>query len=62
LRSGAAQGEFRDGLGELEAWALMGMNVFVGLGYVVWGEGDERASDDIAAGINRLLAEGVLRR
>lgn len=61
LRSGAAAGEFRDGLGELEAWAMMGMNVFVGLRYIVWG-GAEMSPDEVAAGVNRLLAEGVLRR
>jgi AcrR family transcriptional regulator len=61
LRAGAEQGEFRDGLGELEAWAMMGMNVFVGLRYVVWGGGDV-GPDAVAAGVNRLLAEGVLRR
>jgi AcrR family transcriptional regulator len=61
LRAGAAAGEFREGLGELEAWAMMGMNVFVGLRYVVWGEA-EMGPDEIAAGVNRLLAEGVLRR
>lgn len=66
LRAGTASGEFRDGLGELEAWALMGMNVFVGLRYVVWGgaAGDPAAlsPDAVAAGVNRLLAEGLLRR
>jgi AcrR family transcriptional regulator len=61
LRAGAAAGEFRDGLGELEAWAMMGMNVFVGLRYVVWG-GAEMTPDEAAAGVNRLLAEGLLRR
>ena len=65
LRAGAEAGEFRDGLGELEAWAMMGMNVFVGLRYVVWG-GDGAAGDmspdAVAAGVNRLLAEGLLRR
>ncbi len=61
LRAGSAKGEFRDGLGELEAWAVMGMNVFVGLRYVVWG-GAEMAPEDVAAGVNRLLAQGVLRR
>lgn len=66
LRAGTAAGEFREGLGELEAWAMMGMNVFVGLRYVVWGDasGSEPAEgpDEVAAGVNRLLAEGVLRR
>lgn len=61
LRKGAAAGEFREGLGELEAWAMMGMNVFVGLRYIVWGEA-ERGPDEVAAGVNRLLAEGLLRR
>lgn len=61
LRAGTAQGEFRDGLSELEAWAVMGMNVFVGLRYVVWG-GADKGPDEVAAGVNRLLAEGVLRR
>lgn len=62
LRTGTTLGEFREGLGELEAWALMGMNVFVGLRYVVWGGGTELGADEVAAGVNRLLAEGVLRR
>lgn len=61
LRAGADKGEFRDGLGELEAWAIMGMNVFVGLRYIVWG-GADMGPDEVAAGVNRLLAEGVLRR
>jgi AcrR family transcriptional regulator len=61
LRAGAAGGELREGLGELEAWALMGMNVFVGLRYVVWGEGT-LTPDEVAAGVNRLLAEGIQRR
>jgi AcrR family transcriptional regulator len=62
LRTGGDKGEFRDGLGELEAWAMMGMNVFVGLRYVVWAEGKELSPDEVAAGVNRLLAQGVLRR
>lgn len=61
LRNGAASGAFRDGVGELEAWAMMGMNVFVGLRYVVWGAPD-MPPEEVAAGVNRLLAEGVLRR
>jgi AcrR family transcriptional regulator len=61
LRAGGASGEFREGLGELEAWALMGMNVFVGLRYVVWG-GEPVSADDIATGVNRLLAEGIAQR
>ncbi|MBU2588781.1 MAG: TetR/AcrR family transcriptional regulator [Alphaproteobacteria bacterium] len=61
LRAGTASGELREGLGELEAWAVMGMNVFAGLRYVVWGD-SELPPEDVAAGINRLLAEGIRRR
>jgi AcrR family transcriptional regulator len=61
LAAGTARGELREGLGEIEAWALMGMNVFVGLRYVVWGEG-EASPEAVAAAVNRLLAEGILRR
>ncbi len=61
LQAGAARGEFRDGLGEIEAWAMMGMNVFVGLRFAVWGLSD-RSPEEVADGVNRLLAEGLLRR
>lgn len=36
LVRGSNDGEFRKGIGELEAWAIMGMNVFLGLRYGVW--------------------------
>lgn len=61
LQAGAAKGEFRDGLGEIEAWAMMGMNVFAGLRFSVWGQAD-KSPEEVAAGVNRLLAEGLLRR
>jgi hypothetical protein len=53
----------------IEAWTVMGMNVFVGLRYIVWGAGEGGEAGEAglspeqsAAGVNRLLAEGVLRR
>ena len=62
LKSGSESGEFRDGLGELEAWAMMGMNVFVGLRYVVWGDGGQAQSPEkIAGAVNDLLARGIAR-
>ena len=63
LKAGAQSGELRDGLGELEAWAVMGMNVFVGLRYVVWDDAsaDERSPQEIAAAVNALLAKGIAR-
>lgn len=65
LKAGCQSGEFREGLGELEAWAIMGMNVFVGLRYVVWNDADgaeQQSAQEIAGAINRLLADGVRRR
>ncbi|QUL36679.1 TetR/AcrR family transcriptional regulator [Erythrobacter sp. JK5] len=63
LAKGSTDGEFRAGLGEVEAWAIMGMNVFVGLRYAVWGEGEAPvAADAIAARVNALLANGIARR
>ncbi|MFO6447928.1 TetR/AcrR family transcriptional regulator [Erythrobacter sp. NE805] len=62
LAAGSASGELREELGELEAWALMGINVFVGLRYVVWGEKGGPDAEAVAAGVNRLLAEGIARR
>ena len=59
LRAGAAAGELRDDLGEIEAWAIMGMNVFLGLRFGVWDDGDDAAA--IAAAANRLLGEGITR-
>lgn len=67
LQAGSASGEFRPGLGELEAWAIMGMNVFVGLRYAVWDDGagspGKAASlDEVAATVNALVAGGLLAR
>ncbi len=67
LSAGSARGEFRAGLGELEAWAIMGMNVFVGLRYAVWDDRDAaagaaRSLDEVADAVNALVARGVLAR
>ncbi|WFL78138.1 TetR/AcrR family transcriptional regulator [Altererythrobacter arenosus] len=58
LKGGGNSGELRGGLGEVHAWALMGMNVFVGLRYAVWGEGREDL-DRIAEEVNLLIARGI---
>lgn len=60
LQQGSKSGDLRPGLGEVHAWALMGMNVFVGLRYAVWGEG-QRDADEVAAQVNDLLAHGIAR-
>ena len=57
LRAGAETGELRHDVGELQAWALMGMNVFLGLRYVVWGDEGDAAS--LAAEANRMIAHGI---
>jgi hypothetical protein len=41
---------------EVEAWAIMGMNVFLGLRFGVWGK-DSPA--DIALVANRLVRQGL---
>ncbi|MXO61270.1 TetR family transcriptional regulator [Altererythrobacter salegens] len=60
LRQGSASGELRDDLGEAEAWAIMGMNVFLGLRFAVWSDGDK--PEDIAAAASRLLSEGIAKK
>lgn len=60
LRDGADRGELRDDVGEVEAWAIVGMNVFLGLRYGLWGDGKELAEAGERA--NRLLADGIRRR
>ena len=57
LRAGAETGEIRSDVEEADAWALMGMNVFLGLRFCVWS--DDRAIEDIAAVAARILEQGI---
>ncbi|RDE07518.1 TetR/AcrR family transcriptional regulator [Sphingomonas aracearum] len=59
LAAAAVRGEVRDGTGEVEAWAIMGMNVFLGLRYGVWGE--DEPPEALADAVARLLAQGLRR-
>ncbi|MGF1549297.1 MAG: TetR/AcrR family transcriptional regulator [Sphingomonadaceae bacterium] len=59
LRAAAERGEVREDIEELHAWAIVGMNVFVGLRYGVWGE--ERDPAEVAARVNDLLRRGLAR-
>jgi hypothetical protein len=52
-----AAGTMSPGDNEIRAWAAMGMNVFLGLRFGVWGE--EREPDDVAAEAERLLRDGL---
>jgi len=58
LREGAARGEIRDDVEEAHAWALMGMNVFLGLRFAVW-SGDP-SSEKIAATARSILERGLV--
>ncbi len=59
LRKGAESGEFLPGLGTPEAWALMGMNVFLGLRYVIWAREGDPDFEEIARRANGMLASGI---
>lgn len=60
LQAASHDGAIRDDVGEIEAWAIMGMNVFLGLRFGVW---DADADHDAIAGrANRLIAEGIVPR
>ena len=41
---------------EVEAWAIMGMNVFLGLRFAVWGK---EKPDEVARLANRLISRGL---
>ena len=60
LAAGSGAGELRDGIGEVEAWAIMGMNVFLGLRYGIWSTQEDVAV--VAARANALIADGIKRR
>ena len=57
LRAAAGRGEVRPDVAEVEAWAIVGMNVFLGLRYGVWDDAADTA--EVAAVANRLLREGL---
>lgn len=62
LQRGGESGALAPGLGTPEAWALMGMNVFLGLRYVIWAREGDPDFAEIAQRANTLLARGVTRK
>ena len=56
LQAGAARGEVRADVGDVHAWAIMGMNVFLGLRYAVWS--DEQPAK-VAAIASEMIANGL---
>lgn len=59
LRKAADRGEVKGDVSEVHGWAIMGMNVFLGLRYGVWSE--DETPDDIAKVVARMLKDGILR-
>ena len=57
LREAAALGEVRADVEEVHAWAVMGMNVFLGLRYGVWEE--DRSPSDVAGVVADFLRRGL---
>ena len=57
LREAAARGEVRVDVEEVHAWAVMGMNVFLGLRFGVWEE--DREAGDVAGVVADFLRRGL---
>jgi AcrR family transcriptional regulator len=57
LEAAAARGELSGEVGEVHAWAVMGMNVFLGLRYGVWDS--DTPADEVADAVARMLAHGI---
>lgn len=57
LQAAEKRGEIAGPVDEAHAWAIMGMNVFLGLRYGVLDEG--RPVDEVAAVVNALLRNGL---
>lgn len=60
LEAGAARGEIRADVGEIHAWAIGGMNVFLGMRYGLWDT--ETDIVEIARVANDLVANGLMKR
>lgn len=57
LTEAAARGEIRSDFDEVHAWAIVGMNVFLGLRFGVWGE--ERTTTNVARVAADFLTRGL---
>ncbi|USU04488.1 TetR/AcrR family transcriptional regulator [Sphingomonadaceae bacterium OTU29LAMAA1] len=58
LRAAATRGEVRSDVSDVHAWAIMGMNVFLGLRFGVWNE--DRSVEDVADLAASLLRHGLV--
>ena len=59
LAQGGKTGAMRPDLGEIEAWALMGMNVFLGLRFSIWHRDGDPDARSVAALANTMLSKGI---
>ncbi len=57
LGEGVRKGEVASDIEEAHAWAIMGMNVFLGLRYAVWSQ--DRTPEEIAEIANGILRQGI---
>lgn len=57
LTAAAQAGAVHGDVGEVHAWAIMGMNVFLGLRFGLWEDGDNAAR--VARIANNLIAHGI---
>ncbi|AMU92628.1 hypothetical protein ATM17_30695 (plasmid) [Sphingopyxis macrogoltabida] len=60
LRDGALSGEIRPDVGEIHAWAIIGINVMLALRYGVWAA--DEAPDRVSAVVNDMLKHGLNSR
>lgn len=57
LVAGAGRGEVRADVSEVHAWAIMGINVFLGLRFGVWQE--DHTPEEIATIVSTMLTDGL---
>lgn len=57
LQAGVARGEIRDDVNEAHAWAIMGMNVFLGLRFGVWSNSE--SAEALADSVGEMLRRGL---
>ena len=57
LQQAVDKGEIRDGDCEIWAWALIGLNVFVGMRYAVWD--DKRSAAEVTQAVGELITRGL---
>ena len=59
LQAGVEAGELRDDLCEAHAWAIMGMNVFLGMRYTLWS--DDMSINEVAEASHSILHDGIVK-